>query len=109
MSCRNNWPYRVFYFRLTVNRIEDRFRGRERWINLRTNCYTPIRFLRMIEQFLWKLHCPGNIRDPPIKLAIDEVRAAPKEQTNRRSNDKVVAEIRPRDLMPVRVIEGESQ
>jgi hypothetical protein len=92
-----------------VDRIDDRVWRRERWINLRTSCYSPIRFLRMIEQFLWKLHCPGNIRDAPIKLAIDEVGAAPKEQTNRRSNDKVVAEIHPRDLVPVRVIEGESQ
>src|SRR5437016_12706243 len=63
----------------------------------------------MIEQFLWKLHGPRNIRDASIQFAIDKVSAAPKEQADRRSNDQIIAEVCPRDFVPVRVVKSESQ
>jgi len=63
----------------------------------------------MIEQFLWKLHRPVNIRDAPIQFAVDEIRAASKEQPNGRGYDQVVTEVSPLDAMPVRVVKSESQ
>src|SRR5438046_8408175 len=63
----------------------------------------------MIEQFLWKLHGPRNIRNASIQFPVDKVGAASKEQANRRSNDQVVAEVCPRDFVPVRVVKSESQ
>src|SRR5205823_15031853 len=39
----------------------------------------------------------------------DKVGAASKEQANRRSNDQIVAEVCPRDFVPVRVVKSESQ
>src|SRR6266478_5738440 len=68
-----------------------------------------VRFLRMIEQFLWKLHRPGNVRDAPIQFAVDEIGAASKEQANRRSYDQIVAQVRPRDFVLVRVVQREGQ
>src|SRR5213593_2333144 len=88
---------------------DDRVRGGQRWINLRARRHCTLRFLRMIEQFFWELHCPGNIRDPPIKLAVDEISAAPEEQPDRRGHNKIIAKVRPRDFVPVRVIKSESQ
>src|SRR5438034_472731 len=92
-----------------MHRADDRVRGGQRWINLRARRHCTLRFLRMIEQFFWELHCPGNIRDPPIKLAVDEISAAPEEQPDRRGHNKIIAQVRPRDFVPVRVIKSENQ
>ena len=42
----------------------------------------------MIEQFFWKLHRPGNIGDASVKLAINEIGASAKEQSERRGYDR---------------------
>ena len=63
----------------------------------------------MIEQFLRELHRPRNIRDPPVQLAIDEVGASSKEQSERRRYDQIVAEIQPRNFVTARVIKREQQ
>src|SRR5262249_59420882 len=65
--------------------------------------------LGMMEQFLRELHCPGNIRDAPIKLAIDEISAAPEEQPNRSGHNQIVAQVCPRDFVPVRIVKRERQ
>src|ERR1700757_70193 len=94
---------------MAVHGINNRVWRRECWIDSRACSYRALRFLRMIEQFLWKLHGPRNIRDASIQFAIDKVSAAPKEQANRRSNDQIVAKVCPRDFVPVRVVKSESQ
>ena len=63
----------------------------------------------MIEQFLWELHRPLNTCDPPVKFAVNEIGAASKEQTNRRSNNQVVAVVHPRDFVTLCVVQGEKQ
>ena len=45
----------------------------------------------MIEQLLWKLHCPGNICNAPVKFAINEIGAPAKEQTKRGGHHQIVA------------------
>ena len=66
-----------------------------------------MRFVRLIEQLLGKLHRPGDAGDPSIKLAIDEIRAAPEEQTDRRGHDQVVAQVRPGEMMTARIVKCE--
>ena len=80
---------------MVVHSIDNRVRRVERRIDLRACCHRAFRFLGMIEQLLWKLHCPGNIRDAPIKLAVDEISAASEEQTNRRGDDEIITEVSP--------------
>src|SRR6266403_3004459 len=94
---------------MVVYRIDNRFRRCECRIDLRAGGHSPLRFLRMVEQFLWKLHCPGNIRYPPIEFAVDKIGAAPKEQSNRRCDDEIVAEVHPRDFMSMGVVQREKQ
>src|SRR5437870_1224970 len=94
---------------MAVHRIDNRVRRRECRIDLRAGRYCAFRFLGMIEEFLWKLHRPWNIRDASIQFAVDEVRAAPKEQANRRSNNQIIAQVRPRDFVPACVVKSESQ
>src|SRR2546427_5142086 len=76
---------------------------------MRTYGDRAIRFGRIIEKLFWKLHRPRNICDAPVKFSIDEISAAAKEQTNRRSYDQIVAQVQPRDFVPMRVIESEEQ
>src|SRR5439155_22499459 len=76
---------------------------------MRTCGHRAIRFGRMIEKLFWKLHRPRNICDAPIKFTIDEISAAAKEQTNWRSYDQIVAQVHPRNLVPMRVIKSEEQ
>src|SRR5437016_6856027 len=63
----------------------------------------------MIEQLLRELHRPWNICHAPVKLAIDEIRAAAKEQTKRRGYDKIVAQVQPRDFVPMGIVKSEKQ
>src|SRR5262249_56094394 len=63
----------------------------------------------MIEQFLRELYCPRNICDPPVKLAINEIRAAPEEQSEWRGHNQIVAQIHPRDFVAARVVKREQQ
>ena len=63
----------------------------------------------MIKQFFWKLHCPRNASGAPVKLAVNEIGAAAEEQTDRRCDDEIVAQIQPRNLMSMRVIKREEQ
>src|SRR6266487_2320831 len=63
----------------------------------------------MIEQLLWKLHCPRNGCDTPIKLSVDEIRAAAQEQTNRRGHGEIVGQIQPRNFMSMRIVKSEEQ
>src|SRR5437867_9070083 len=92
-----------------MHRADDRVWRDQRRVDTRACSHGALRFLGMVEQFLWKLHRPRNTRDTPIELAVDEIGAAPEEQTDRRSNDQIVAEVRPRDFVPVRVVKGEQQ
>src|SRR4029453_18200809 len=63
----------------------------------------------MIEQLFWKLHCPGNICNAPVEFAVDEIGAPAKEQTKRRGYDKVVAQVHPRDFVPMGIVKSEKQ
>ena len=72
-------------------------------------CDCTFCFLRMIEQFLRELHRPRNIGDPPVQLAINEVRASSEEQSYRRRYDEIVAEIQPRNFVTTRVVKREQQ
>src|SRR5262249_42422248 len=63
----------------------------------------------MIEQFLRELYCPRNICDPPVKLAIDEIRAAPEEQSEWRGYNQIAAEIHPGVFVATRVEKREQQ
>src|SRR6266480_2284046 len=92
-----------------MHRADNRVRSGQRRINLRARRNCTISFLRMIEQFFWELHCPSNIRDPSIKLAVDEISATPEEQPNRRGHNQIVAHVCPRDLVPVGVVKRERQ
>jgi hypothetical protein len=40
---------------------------------------------------LWELHCPRNVRGASVEFAVNEVRAAPEKQTDRRSDHECVA------------------
>src|SRR5436853_73355 len=53
-----------------MHRADNRVRSGQRRINLRARRNCTLGFLRMVEQLLWELHCPRNIRDPPIKLGV---------------------------------------
>src|SRR6266513_952010 len=92
-----------------MHRADERVWSAQRRINAcaRRNC--TISFLRMIEQFFWELHCPGNIRDPSIKLAVDKISATSEEQPNRRGHNQIVAQVCPRDPVPVGVVKRERQ
>src|SRR5437016_4279643 len=92
-----------------MHRADNRVRSGQRRINLRARRNCTLGFLRMIEQLLWELHCPGNIRDSPIKLAVDKISTASEEQPNRRGHDQVIAQVRPRDFVPVRIVKRERQ
>ena len=94
---------------MAVYRIDNRVRRGERRIDSHACRHRALGFLWMIEQFLWKLHGPANIRDASIQFAIDEIRAASKEQPDRRSNNEIVAEVSPRNFVPVRVVKSERQ
>src|SRR5205823_1009213 len=109
MPGRQNRAQRRYDLRLSMDSGDNRFRRGERWINLtaRRNC--AVRFCRMFEQFFWKLDRPGNAGNATVKLAVNEISAAAKEQTDRRSHAKIVSQIHPRNLMSVRVVKGEEQ
>src|SRR5262249_17727820 len=63
----------------------------------------------MIEQFLRELYCPRNICDPPVKLAIDEIRAASEEQSEWRGYTEMAAKIHQGDLGAAREEKREQQ
>src|SRR5205814_10552362 len=88
---------------------DNRLRRGERWINPCARCNCAVRFRGMIEQFFWKLHCPRNASGASIKLTVNEIGAAAEEQTNRRCDDEIVAQIQPRNLMSMRVVKREEQ
>src|SRR4029453_5169790 len=44
-----------------------------------------------------------------VKLAVDEVGAAAKEQTERCSHNQVFAQVSPRDFVPMGIVKGEEQ
>src|SRR4029450_5188377 len=94
---------------LSMQRGDNRLRGRQRWINLPAGRDCALCFGRMIEQLFWKLHCPGNICNAPVKFAVDEIGAAAKEQTKRRGYDKIVAQVQPRDFGPMGIVKSEKQ
>src|SRR4029077_168477 len=109
MPRRQNCAQRVRDLWLTAHRADDRIRCGPRRSDLRARCNCASSFLRMIEQFLRELHCPGNIADPTVKLAINEVRPPPEEQPNRRRYDEIVAEVQPRNFVTARVVKREQQ
>src|SRR5262245_11618786 len=63
----------------------------------------------MIEQFLGELHRPGYFCDPSVELTVNEIGAASKEQTDRRGDNQIVAQISPRNFVPVRVVQSKQQ
>src|SRR5207244_13305774 len=58
---------------------------------------------------LGELHRQGDLRHSPIKFAVNEIGATPEEQTDRRRDNQIVAQVCPRDFVPVRVIQSEKQ
>ena len=94
---------------LMVHRTDDRTRRSQRWINSRARRHGPIGGRGMIEQFLRELHCPWEICDPPVKFSVDKIGAAPEEKTNRCGYNQIIAEICPRDFVPMCVIKSKQQ
>src|SRR5438128_98497 len=88
---------------------DNRLGRGEGWVNWCASRDRAFRFRRMVEQFLRKLHRPGKVCGPPIKLAIDEIGAPTKEQPDRRGDDKIVAKVCPGKFMPTRKIKSEEQ
>src|SRR2546421_11642164 len=90
-----------------ARRLDDLFRSDYRRINILrdNNCAVSKRFV--FNELFWELHCPRNVRGPPVEFAVDEVRAAPEEQTDRRSNHKCVPQICPGKFVSARVIKSE--
>src|SRR5437763_5144066 len=56
--------------------------------------------LRQIEPFLWKLHRPRDGRGATVEFAVDEIRAAPEKQTDRRDHGNVIGQAEPRNALP---------
>src|SRR5438552_4913922 len=104
MTRRQNGAQRRRHSWLIADRTGNCFWRGQRGIDLRARCDCALGFLGMIEQYFWELHCPRNICDAPIKFAVDEIGAATEEQTDRRGNDQIIAEISPRDFVTVSVI-----
>src|SRR5436309_12530150 len=88
---------------------DDRVRRGQGRVDSCARCDCALRFLRMIEQLLRKLHCPWNVRDAPVQLAVNEVCAPPEKQSHRRCYDQIIAKIQPRNLVTARVIKREQQ
>src|SRR6266849_9020514 len=92
-----------------MNRSDDRFRRGERRIDLHASGDRAVRFGWMIEQFLRELHRTRKICSASIKFAVNKIGAPAKEQSERRSHTKIVAQIPPRNFVTARVIKRESQ
>ena len=56
--------------------------------------------LRQIERFLRELHRPRHGRSPAIEFAVDEIRAAPEKQTDRRDDRDVIRQTQPWNVLP---------
>src|SRR5205823_13921313 len=54
-----------------------------------------------------ELHCPRSVRGASIQFAVNEVCAAPEEQTDRRGDDQRVTQIRPGKFVSARVVKTE--
>src|ERR1700730_2321494 len=68
-----------FYFRLSMDRGDDRFGRVKRWVDLRAGGNGALGFGRVLEQLFGELHRPGNSRDATVKFAVDEIGDAAKE------------------------------
>ena len=109
MTRGQNGAQRRRHLWLIADRTDNCFWRGQRGIDLAARRDCALGFLGMIEQFLRELHRPRNICDAAIKFAVDEIGAAAEEQTDRRRNDQIIAEISPRDFVTVGVIQGEQQ
>src|ERR1051326_6244216 len=78
-------------------------------INFLCRCYRPLPFDGILEKFFRELHCPGNLRAPPVELAVNEICAPAKEQSDRCSRDQCVAQIGPPKLVAVRVVKAQRE
>src|SRR5947199_8754074 len=67
------------------------------------------RYCRALDKFLCKLYRPWTVGNAAVKLAVNEIGAAAKEQTGRGSHAKIVSQIHPRNLMSMRVVKREEQ
>src|ERR1700693_5960959 len=92
-----------------TNRGDNRIRRSEGRIEFRASRDGLLRFADIFRELFRKLHRPGNIGRSPVKLAVDEIGAAPKEQTERRSDDEIIAQISPRKLVAARIKEREEK
>ena len=63
--------------------------------------------VRAIEDFLREKHRPRDVSGAAVELAVDEVRAASEEESDRSHDDEIIAEIGPRNLVPPGVVKGE--
>ena len=54
-------------------------------------------------EFLWKLHGPRHVGDPPVELSIDKVCHASKKEADGRRDHEVVADVTPGNLVPKRI------
>src|SRR5205085_7345520 len=81
----------------------------ERWIDLPAGNDRAFRLANVFSELFWKLHRPRDICHPTIKLAIDEIGAAPEKQTNWRGHNQIVAQIHPRDFLAPGIINRERE
>src|SRR6267154_6213156 len=90
-----------------ARRLDDFFRSDQRRIKVLrdNNCAVSKRFV--FNQLFWELHCPRNVRGLSVEFAVDEIRAAPEEQTDRRGDNQRVTQIRPGKFVSARVIKTE--
>src|SRR5262245_55512632 len=109
MPRRQNRAQRVRDVWPAAHCANDCVRCRQRWVNSCTGFDCALSFLRMIEQFLRELHRPRNIGNPPVQLAINEVRASSEEQSDRRRYDEVVAKVKPRNFVMACIVKREQQ
>ena len=70
-----------------------------------SNC--PVSERPVFNKLFGELHCPRNVRGASVEFAVNEVRAAPEKQTDRRSDHECVPQICPGKFVPARVIKSE--
>src|ERR1051326_1974541 len=56
-----------------------------------------------VDRFLGKLRGPWDRRGAAVEFAVDEIRATPEEQTDRRDDRDVISEPEPRDAVLARI------
>src|ERR1700730_1978890 len=95
MPRRQNPAKNFFHLRLMTNRSNNCVRRIERWIDLSAGNDRAFRLANVFGELFRKLHRPRDVRRATIKLAVDEIGAAPEKQTEGRGYNQIVGQIHP--------------